>query len=293
MPLTTLPELRKEAASVHGAIAAFQTDCVEMMQAVCREAQAARTPVIVQTTPKCWDYNRPALFAAALKELTARNDIPVCLHLEQAKSLEQIERAIEYGYTSVMFEDIEEMGLFDKDPSNVGTIGVKPLSETRLEDAAGLCAGAGISMGVRLHPMLFGNRNRYARERSERLEYFRSLKIEILGIDLMECYFIHRSGGEAVLDGNIVDAIQSCLRQEFSLILQNGSRLSDQEVQAVVAEGFYAVNFADEAGRVYCDGMKEAIRISPSETDPLIYTSEAMNYVRQLVNERISLCKSI
>ena len=50
MPLTTLPELRKAAAAVHGAIAAFQTGFVEIMQAVYREGQAAQTPVIVETT---------------------------------------------------------------------------------------------------------------------------------------------------------------------------------------------------------------------------------------------------
>lgn len=269
MPLTTLPELRKAAAAVHGAIAAFQTGFVEIMQAVYREGQAAQTPVIVETTPKCWDYNRPVLFGAVLEEMAARNDIPVCLHLDRAGSLKQIERAIGYGYTSVMLEEIPQ---------------------TWLEEAAGLCAGAGVSLGVHLNPIPYGNRNRSAGELSERLEYFRSLKIEMLGIDLKECLFTYGSGGKIVLDRNAANVVRDCLEKGFFLILQNGNQLSDQAVQAVAAGGFYAVNFGDETGRVYCDGMKEAIRLTPYETDPLIYTSEALNYVRELVRERISLC---
>lgn len=291
MPLTTLPELRKEAVSVPAAIAAFQTDFVEMIQAVCREAQGAQMPVIVQTTPKCWGHNRP-VFAAALKEMTARNDMPVCLHLERAKCLKQIEKAIEYGYTSVMLEEIEEAGLIDGEPENSEMISGKRIPGTRLEEAAGLCADAGISLGVRMNPPTAKFGNRYTGELNERLEYLRSLKIGILGINLKESHFIHKSGGETLLDRKIAEPLQSCLGKKFSLILQNGSELSDRAIQAAVNEGFYAVNFADETGRVYCDGMKEAIRLSPCETDPSIYTAEAMRYVRQLVRERISLCAS-
>ena len=95
------------------------------------------------------------------------------------------------------------------------------IPQTWLEEAAGLCAGAGVSLGVHLNPIPYGNRNRSAGELSERLEYFRALKIEMLGIDLKECLFTYGSGGKIVLDRSAAIVVRDCLEKGFFLILQN------------------------------------------------------------------------
>ena len=91
------------------AIAAFNFDNMEQMQAIIAACVEAKSPVILQVSSGARKYaNQPLLRYMAqgaveyAKELGA--NIPIVLHLDHGDSFELCKSCIEYGFSSVMID---------------------------------------------------------------------------------------------------------------------------------------------------------------------------------------------
>ncbi len=85
------------------AVAAFNVYNLESLQAVLEASRETGAPVVVATTPKALRYAGEA-FAALLVEALRNHSLPVALHLDHGKTLEDVVWAIRHGWTSVMMD---------------------------------------------------------------------------------------------------------------------------------------------------------------------------------------------
>lgn len=88
------------------AVGAFNTVNLETTQAILHAASELRSPVIVQMTEKTLDYAGGRAIYHLVRDLAEcyYSDIPVGIHLDHGKSYELIERAVDIGFTSVMYD---------------------------------------------------------------------------------------------------------------------------------------------------------------------------------------------
>ncbi len=104
--ITNVREMLEKARSEGYAIGAFNTVNLETTRAIILAAKEMGSPVIVQVTEKTFDYiGGRAIFNAikTMAECYAPN-IPIGIHLDHGKSFEVVERAMEIGFTSVMYD---------------------------------------------------------------------------------------------------------------------------------------------------------------------------------------------
>jgi len=96
-----------EKAKVGGyAVGAFNTTNLETTRAIVEAAKEMRSPVIIQITEKTMEYAGGRMIYSIIKndvEFYAP-EIPVGIHLDHGKSFEIIERCVEIGLTSVMYD---------------------------------------------------------------------------------------------------------------------------------------------------------------------------------------------
>ncbi len=86
------------------AIGAFQTYNLETTLAVCRAAEALRSPVLLQAGSSAFRVaGRSELIGLALAAAEAA-DAPVGVHLDHCRDLEEIRLCLDAGYTSVMID---------------------------------------------------------------------------------------------------------------------------------------------------------------------------------------------
>lgn len=98
-PLPLLQHARE-----HGyAIPAFNFYNLETIKAVLEAAEEARSPIIVQTSEGAVTYAGLS-FLINLAKSAAESSIPVVLHFDHGKDLTLLKKAIESGYSSVMFD---------------------------------------------------------------------------------------------------------------------------------------------------------------------------------------------
>ena len=99
-----LNNLLSKAEDLNYTVGAFNTHNLEMLPDIIRGAKEMGAPVIVQASAGTAEYIGYDVMVAVVKTMAEKYMVDVCLHLDHARNLEDIEKAIEAGFTSVMFD---------------------------------------------------------------------------------------------------------------------------------------------------------------------------------------------
>ena len=98
-----LTELFKENEG-KGAVGAFNVHCFEMVPAMIQAAEELNVPIILQTSLGTAEYIGFEPLIAAVKALAEKSSVDVALHMDHCKSVEALKKAIDCGYSSVMYD---------------------------------------------------------------------------------------------------------------------------------------------------------------------------------------------
>jgi len=102
--LATLSELLPDARRHHRAVPGF--DCVSdiYIRAILETAQEERSPVILMALGRDLAGRGITYIAGLVHAVASCYDIPIVLHLDHATDLPSVCRAIDHGFSSVMFD---------------------------------------------------------------------------------------------------------------------------------------------------------------------------------------------
>ena len=103
MGLTTGGEILEAARRGGYAVGAFNTNDMEITQAIIEAAHETASPVIVSLSEGALKFGGDAL-VAVVKHLATASSVPVAIHLDHGSSFESCIRALRYGFTSVMID---------------------------------------------------------------------------------------------------------------------------------------------------------------------------------------------
>jgi len=278
MALTDTKDMLLTAQSCGYAVGAFNTENLEIMQAVFEAAEETQSPFILQTTPSMLKYATPEAFFGMARGLSLNYNTPVALHLDHGNSFATAARCLRAGYTSVMidgsklgFEEnialtsrVVEMCLPCGVPveAELGKVGGKE-DETQTDDpgytdpaeAEAFCARTGISS---------------------------------LAVAIGTAHGFYK--GKPVLDIKRLSEISK--RVSIPLVLHGASGLTDEDIRSCVRRGICKVNFATELRNAYTEGVKEALLQNPSLYDPKEFGKSGRAKVKELVMQRMIVCGS-
>lgn len=104
--VTSVKEILQKAKDGGYAVGAFNTVNLETTRAIVEAAQEMKSSVIIQITEKTMEYagGRGIFHLVKNDAEFYAPEIPIGIHLDHGKSLELIERAIEIGFNSVMYD---------------------------------------------------------------------------------------------------------------------------------------------------------------------------------------------
>lgn len=104
--LTSVKEILTKAKEGGYAVGAFNVFNLETTQGVMQGARTMRSPVIVQITERTIEYAGGRAIFNLMKNIAEfyTSEIPVGIHLDHGHSSEAIKRAINIGFTSVMYD---------------------------------------------------------------------------------------------------------------------------------------------------------------------------------------------
>lgn len=107
MPLVPMKQILDEAEKGQYGVGAFNMNNMEQLQAIMDAAVEKKSPVILQVSEGALEYSGmdalPAMLKAMVKQDKYR-DVKVALHLDHGRTLEACKKAIDLGFTSVMYD---------------------------------------------------------------------------------------------------------------------------------------------------------------------------------------------
>jgi fructose-bisphosphate aldolase, class II len=102
--LVTLAELLPQYMGKDAAIGAFNATVYADAEPIVSAAEKRGAPVIVQIGAWATAFMDIELWGVLLREMARRASVPVCAHLDHATKVDDIQKAIDAGFSSVMID---------------------------------------------------------------------------------------------------------------------------------------------------------------------------------------------
>ncbi|MCB8981562.1 MAG: class II fructose-bisphosphate aldolase [Ardenticatenaceae bacterium] len=267
------------------AIAAFNANTMEQMQAIVLGAQAENAPVIIQVSHRALQYVgggdnrrgseiRGLQYMAALGKVAAASvDVPVSLHLDHANENEVLQ-AIALGFTSVMFD-----GDYLPFAENIAT--TKRLCA--IAHDAGVCMEAEIGEVPKPDGAAY-DPNEIALTTPDEAETF----VEATGIDILAIALgsVHGLKDKSVsLDLARLKDIRA--RLETPLVLHGSSGVNNEDIAEGIKHGLAKINIATQLSKAFTGAVREVLAADGELVDPRKYLGPGRAAQVEVVRERI------
>ena len=242
--LVTMKEILKIAEEKEIAIGAFNAANLESLTAEVEAAEALELPVIIQFA-QCHEPWIPIDVIGPIMLTAAKSaKVPICIHLDHGETLEYVQKALDLGFTSVMYD-----GSTLEYDENLGN--TKKAVELAKAKGASVEAELG-SMGVRESGAGDGSGNEDATKIYTDPELAADF-VRDTGIDALACSFGTTHGiylTEPRLDFDVVKNVRA-KTGNIPVVMHGGSGVSKEDYHKAIKAGVRKINYftyMDKAG---------------------------------------------
>lgn len=251
--LVNLKEILKFAKDNNTAIGMFNATGFESIQAIIKAAEELHTPVIIAHAEVHNIYNDISLVAPAMLAVAKQAKVPVCVHLDHGVSLEMINRALELGFTSIMF-----------DGSALPYEENLKMTKAIVEKAHKLNVSVEAELG-RLVTSEDGKSNNLKAEDFytdpiQAKEFVKETNIDALAIAFGTAHGFYKS--QPKLSFDVVKNVSSSV--DVPLVMHGGSGVSPEDMQKAISCGIRKINYYSYMSKAGYDAAKKYIESDQS-----------------------------
>lgn len=222
--LVTMREVLGDAQKQHYAVGLFNVVTLEMARGVLEAAETLRAPVIMGTAEILLKYTSLDVLADLLIPMAKRASVPVVVHFDHGLTEENILRAVDAGFTSVMY-DCSAL------PYEENVSRVAALTKTVHDRGCTVEAELGHVGSAEADGDLYTNPD-------QALEYVERTGVDALAVAIGTAHGVYKTTPK--LDIGRLDQIASAV--QTPLVLHGGSGLTDQDFRNCIQHGICKVN---------------------------------------------------
>jgi len=244
--LVNLAEILKEARSNRYAVGSFNVYNYETIRGVIESAKELGYPAIVAFGENYLKNMDLAEVFALVSTMAAKAQVPIALHLDHCKSLDNIRKAIEAGFTSVMYDGSALP--FEENLRNTAQV----VSWAR---------AAGVSVEAELGALAGG---RYSNEEAaeeiytdpeEAREFAGRTGVDALAVSIGTVHGVYE--GEPKIDTGVLKAIAAVV--DIPLVLHGGSGTPEAIIRECIENGIAKININTEISVYTLDKVRELL----------------------------------
>lgn len=273
---TTSKEMILKAREGRYAVPAFNAENMEMVQAIVAAAEEMRSPVMIQTTPTTVKYITREMAYAMVKAEADRATVPVALHLDHCENYDDVVKAMEVGYSSVMI-DASKIPYEDNVALTAKVVAAAKAFGATVEAELGTVGGKedGHSAEVTYtDPDLA-------------LDFATRTGVDIFAVAIGTAHGFYK--GEPKLNFELLAKLREIIA--VPLVLHGGSGVPDEMIRRTIELGISKVNFATELRAAMTAAVREALK-NESVIDPKKFMGPGRDAVKALCIHKIKLCGS-
>lgn len=262
------------------AVPAFNIHNLETIRVVVETAAELRSPVILAGTPGTIDYAGGEYLVAIAEAAAKKHNIPIALHLDHFEDVDQINKYIELGFTSVMID--ASMKSFE-DNINI----VKRVVEYAHSNGVVVEAELGKLGGIEDDKAVDAKDAMYTNPDSA-VEFVKRTCIDSLAVAIGTAHGLYK--GEPKLDFNRLKEIKEKIA--IPLVLHGASDVPENLVKEAIRLGICKVNIATDLKIPFANAVKKYFRENPEANDPRKYMTPGKEAMKEIVIAKIKMCGS-
>lgn len=275
--LTNLNEVLEYGEKNNCAIAGFNVFGYEDACAVVRAAEALEMPVILMANKVAVAHMPVDILGAILTRVAKKATVPVCVHLDHSDCLENIQKGIDAGFTSVMLDasqrPYEENVAMTKEVVAVAhKVGVTVESEI---GSVGYCDSKDGAATQYTEPEMAQS---FAKETG-----VDALAISIGNVHRMTTQTVH-------LQFDRLEKIRSLV--DVPLVLHGSSGIPNDEIERAVRGGIRKVNIGTALRMVFGNTLRKQLEEDKEEFDRVKLFKACMENVQKKAEEKMKLMGS-
>ncbi len=295
--LTSTKSILNKAQKGNYAVGAFNTNNLEITQAIIEAAVELKSPVIIQTSEGAIKY-AGLEYIYAINRIASLSPVPVAIHLDHGKDLDLIKKCIDIGYTSIM---IDGSSLEYKENIKITKKVVALAHKKGVSVEAELGAIAGIEDFVSV-----SQKDAAFTDPDQAAEFVKKTGCDSLAIAIGTSHGINKFTKEPKLElerlkeinkkvkiplvlhgASEVDKRMLNIAKKYGAKLKNAKGVNDALMKKVVKLGVNKVNTDTDLRLAFDAGVREIIKTKPDVFDPRKILGPAKEYMKQIIKERI------
>lgn len=274
-----LTELFKENEG-KGAVGAFNVHCFEMVPTMIQAAEELNVPIILQTSLGTAEYIGFEPLIAAVKALAEKSSVDVALHMDHCKSVEALKKAIDCGYSSVMY-DGSSLPIEENIKNTKEVVAYAHAKNVSVEGEVGSIGGAEEGVVVAKDAAMY--------TKPEVALYFANeTGVDALAVSIGTTHGQYKS--KAKINYELLSELKEKLGTT-GLVLHGGTGVSDEDMRRCVREGMKKINVGTELNKSYIEVVGKTFTaegVTPL-TSLRTLLGPANDRIREIVKEKASL----
>lgn len=303
--LSTLKQVLAKAHKGNYAVGAFNTNNLEITLAVIEAAVEMKSPVILQTSEGAVEYAGMEYLKAMILT-AAKSKVPVVFHLDHGKDLKVVKKAIDSGYSSVMYDGSalpEKENLANTKKvvawarkkgvsveAEIGAIaGIEDFVSVEEKDAhltnpeaalafakATKCDALAIAIGTAHGAFKFKGETILDFDRLKRIKELTKMPLVLHGASGIDAALVERTKTQCSILGD-------CAR------LENAHGVSDAAISRAVKLGINKINVDSDLRIAFTAAVRETLINDKKAFDPRKILGPAKKLMKEIVKHKMEL----
>lgn len=279
--LVSMKEMLSDAKQKGYAIPAFDVSNYEMMKAVLETCEEEKSPALLMGLGVDLQGRNLNLLTSMVSSASNYFNVPVCFHLDHATDFNFIKKAIDAGFSSVMFDG--SVLPFDKNAELTSVI-AKYAHEKGVTIEAELGHVGNASVGSISETGCDEDPGESLTVPSEVEKFIELTSVDALAVAIGTAHGVYKKTPTLRIDR--LDEITAVTK--VPLVLHGGSGTPTAQVQTAISHGITKINIYSDVLFALNSSLKNTLNnISNPSTWPFIVYEDALKNMKEVVRQKI------
>lgn len=265
-----------------GGVGAFNIHSLEVVPAMIRAAEEMDAPIILQTSTGTVEYIGYKQLVAVVRSIADESHINVALHMDHCKSFEAIAKAIDAGFSSVMY-DGSSLPLEENIANTQKIVAFAHYHTPKISVEGEIGAIGGSEDGI----VVSKDQAMYTTP-EDAIRFVQETNVDALAVSIGTTHGQWKS--KAKINYDLLHTLKDQLG-DVALVLHGGTGVANEDMRRLAAEGMKKFNVGTELLKVWKDVVKK--NLEKPENTP-IYSARnilvpANEEVADVIKEKIAL----
>lgn len=272
-----LKELFKKYKGKTG-IGAFNLHCMEMFPYIVKGAQKTNSPLIIQTSKGTAEYIGLDWLVSTAKLYSKQIDL--CLHLDHCTDIEFIKKAIDAGYSSVMY-DGSYLPYEENVKNTMEVVNYASKFNVSVEGEIGNIGGSEDGIEEKTNSIVYT-------KVEDAIDFVDKTSIDALAVAIGTVHGLYN--GKAKINFELLNELTDKL-EDVGMVLHGGTGVSDEDFHKCAIKGMMKFNVGTELNKSYIDNINKDFPSATPTTSLRKLLNNANESIVKIVEHRTNIIK--